>query len=239
MAEGVARTGYSPERITVVPNACDLEMFARNSIRCRLLDELQPALGSRPVVLYCGTLGYINGLSYLVHVAEHTREIAPEIAFLVVGSGAEYQKVREQASTRGVLDRNFFMRPSVPKQEVPSLFERASVTMSTVIDVPALWDNSANKFFDSLAAGRPIVINHGGWQADILRRSGAGFAIPVQDPKAAARQLADFTRDPSRLDLASKAARRLAIDEFDRDRLVRRLISIVESVCGKPDTAAQ
>jgi glycosyltransferase involved in cell wall biosynthesis len=184
-------------------------------------------------VLYCGTLGHVNGLSYLVRVARYTLEVAPDIALLVVGSGAEYQKVRAVAAACGVLDKNFFLRPAVPKQEVPSLFERAAVTTSTVIDVPALWDNSANKFFDSLAAGRPIVINYGGWQADLLARSGAGFSVPVRDPRTAANQLAAFVRDSRRLEQAGLAARRLAIQKFDRKQSATQLMSIIESICGR------
>lgn len=233
MAAGVARAGFPPDRITVIPNACDLELFSQPSVPSRTLSELEPTLGSRPLVLYCGTLGLVNGTSYLVHVAEHALRLDPAIAFLVVGDGAERDLVRAAAVAAGVLDKNFFMRPPVPKAEVPALLQRATVATSTVIDVPALWDNSANKFFDALAAGRPVVINHRGWQADLLNQSGAGFAVSPDDPAAAARRLVEFMRDPARLEHSGLAARRLAVEQFDRDLLAARLIAVLDAVANK------
>jgi hypothetical protein len=42
-------------------------------------------------------------------------------------------------------------------------------------------DNSANKFFDSLAAGRSIAINYGGWQAELLSSTRAGVVLDPVD----------------------------------------------------------
>lgn len=232
MAAGVARAGYPAARITVIPNACDLALFSQPPRQSALLRELHGELGSRPVVLYCGTLGLVNGTSYLVRMAEEARRVDPEIAFLLVGDGAERDLVRSTAASCGVLDRNFFMHGPVPKLEVPALHARSTVAVSTVIDVPELWDNSANKFFDALAAGRPVMINHRGWQADLLDQSGAGLIVSPNDPGQAARELIAFVRDADRLERAGIAARRLAVERFDRDRLAGQLIAVLESVAA-------
>ena len=39
-------------------------------------------------------------------------------------------------------------------------------------------NNSANKFFDGLASGKPIMINYGGWQSKLIKKNNAGFTIP-------------------------------------------------------------
>ncbi|NLG52110.1 MAG: glycosyltransferase family 4 protein, partial [Chloroflexi bacterium] len=99
----------------------------------------------------------------------------------------------------------------------------ATVATSTVIDVPALWANSANKVFDAFAAGRPVAINHEGWQAGLLRESRAGLVLPADDPRAAAQLLAAFLADRDRLAQAGQAARRLAETRFSRDLLFEEL----------------
>jgi glycosyltransferase involved in cell wall biosynthesis len=232
MAAGVVQTGYPEAQITVVPNACDLELFSQPQRQCALFKELANTLGSRPIVLYCGTLGLVNGVSFLARVAKHALQIDPEIAFLVVGDGAERELVRSIASSCGVLDRNFFMRPPVPKIEVPALHARCTVATSTVIDVPELWDNSANKFFDALAAGLPVMINHCGWQAELLRQSGAGIVVSPHDPREAANELFSLLHDARRLAGARLAAKSLAIEQFDRERLADKLIAVLESVAA-------
>ena len=49
---------------------------------------------------------------------------------------------------------------------------------SFVIPIQELWANSANKFFDTLAAGRPILINYKGWQKDVIINEKIGYVLP-------------------------------------------------------------
>jgi len=92
-----------------------------------------------------------------------------------------------------------------------------------------MWNNSANKFFDGLAAGRPIAINYQGWQANVLERSKAGIVLPPSDPQGAAARLKEFLSSEERLEEASIAARRLAEQEFDRDLLFERFQATILS----------
>jgi hypothetical protein len=73
-----------------------------------------------------------------------------------------------------------------------------------------MWNNSANKFFDALAAERPIMINHEGWQADLIRETGAGLVVPPTDAVQAARMLHNFLSEPDRATRAGQAAFHLA-----------------------------
>lgn len=95
------------------------------------------------------------------------------------------------------------------------------------------WNNSANKFFDALAAGKPIAINYGGWQADLLQHIGAGIVLPPEDIEQAARLLADFVQDTDRLHKASTVARDLAHTRFSRDRLAAQLETVLRSTAAQ------
>lgn len=228
MARAIAGTGYPSECISVIPNSSDLELFdsgARDRARVR---TRLPWLGDRPLVLYAGTLGIINGVDYLARVAAAAAEMDEGVRFLVVGDGARATAVKREAERLGALDRNFFMLPSMPKREVPALFAAADLVCSLFIDLEAMWANSANKFFDGLAAGRPVVINYGGWQADLLRRSGAGLILDPQDSSSAAAVLVRRIRDRQWLDEASAAALRLAREDFDRDSLASQLERVLK-----------
>ena len=90
--------------------------------------------------------------------------------------------------------------------------------------------NSANKFFDALAAGRPVAINYGGWHRDLLARSGAGIALAAAT-RAAARSSwprSSPTPPPSRGPVPRRA--RLAATRFDRDALAAEFASVLERV---------
>jgi glycosyltransferase involved in cell wall biosynthesis len=227
MAAGVRAYAVPAHRVSVIPNCCDVDRFGDQVTTPDLFLEMHPELRDRRVVLYPGTLGRVNGVDYVVALAAATREIDPKVAFVVMGSGGQDSLVRELASTRGVLNRNFFIYPPMSKGLVPSAFAAADVCLSVVIDVPALRDNSANKFFDALAAGRPIAINHEGWLADLIRNHGIGVVLPAQDMTAAAAQLVGSMAHWRSSSQVHKNARDLAMSAFDRDQLAAGLEGVL------------
>ncbi|NJL93383.1 MAG: glycosyltransferase family 4 protein [Anaerolineae bacterium] len=230
MAQGVRQKAAPATPVSVVPNSSDIHFF---SVSPRHGDQVRLALGltpEQPLVVYTGSFGYVNGLGYLVEVATHLQRLNPAVHFLLVGDGAEREKIRQQAEACGVLDRNLTLWEPVPKNQVPAILAAASLATSTVIPREPLWNNSANKFFDALAAGKPIAINHGGWLADLIHSWACGVVLPAEDPAAAALALADFLADEARVTHAGQQAARLARSHFDRDQLARQVEGILSSV---------
>ena len=232
MKDGVVARGVPAELVSVIPNGCDRELFDVPPEAGEAFRRRHPWLGSRPLVTYAGTLGIVNGVAYFARLAAEVRRIAPEVRFLVVGSGKEEATVRRTAAELGVLDETFFMLRSIPKREVPACLSATDLAASLFIDLPALWTNSANKFFDALASGRPLLINYEGWQAELLRRTGAGLVVPPADPRRGAEELCAFLRDPTRVSSARRAAGELAAGPFDRDRLADELLKVLERAVG-------
>lgn len=228
MRDGVVKAGFPSARVEIVPNSCDVDLFDVSPELGVEFRKSLPWLGAHPLVVYAGTFGALNRVSYLAEVAAEMVRIDPAVRFVVVGDGSEQGIVRERARTLGVLDRNFFMLPPLPKLRMPALLSAATITTSLFGPIQEMWVNSANKFFDGLAAGRPVAINYGGWQAEVLGRSGAGIRLDEASYADAARQLADFIGSPSRLAKARKAARELAIQEFGRDQLADRLEGVLQ-----------
>jgi glycosyltransferase involved in cell wall biosynthesis len=227
MAAGVAAHGFPPERISVIPNGCDTDLFAVAPAQVQRLRDQYPWLGSRPLVLYAGTFGVVNGIDYLVRVAARMWDLDPDVRFLLLGDGRTFDDVRRLAQQLGVLDKNLFMMTGVPKSSMPAILGATTISTSVFLPLTGMQDNSANKFFDALAAGRPVAINYGGWQAELLRSSGAGTVLDPQDVDAAADQLAGVIRDEVWLARAGQAARRMADERFDRDLLFAQFESVL------------
>ena len=64
------------------------------------------------------------------------------------------------------------------KSELSQLYFECDIGSSFVINIKELWANSANKFFDTLAAGKPVLINYGGWQKDKIIKENIGYVLP-------------------------------------------------------------
>jgi glycosyltransferase involved in cell wall biosynthesis len=230
MKEGVVRRGYLEKKAHIIPNSCDLELFQVPHSAGEEFRSKNEWLGDRPLVVYTGAFGRINGVKYLAYLAAAVGNLAPEVSFLSVGNGYEYDLVAALAKNLGILNENFFMMNAIPKNEMPALLSAATMATSLFIDLPEMWANSANKFFDALAASCPIAINYGGWQADLIEETGVGLVLPPKDIAKAAQLLVSALKDKNWQDRASAAALKLAKARFDRNNLAKQLENLLLSV---------
>ena len=225
MKRDIVTQGVDHEKIHVIPNGADIEAFGsakETSIRDKY-DWLQ----NRPLVVYTGTVGRIHGVSYIVEVAAYMQHMAPQVRFLIVGEGSELRRVKREAYQAGVLNKTLFMMPRIPKKEIASVLESASMAFSTVTSKKELWANSANKFFESLSSGTPIAINYGGWQANVLSTYDVGVRLPTKNVGTAAEKLMHCLNDQEWLDAAGHRARELAAQMFNYDNLAEHLESVL------------
>ena len=228
MKDGVCRTGYSPKSVTVIPNSCDVDLFNDPELDGEKFRASYDWLGKRPLVVYTGTLGHINGVDFLVDVANQMLEINAEVRFLIVGDGVELEKVRNRAIETGTLNMNLFIKPQVTKKEIATIIKTADVATSLFVDLKEMWANSANKFFDALAAGKPVMINYGGWQADLIKNNQIGIVVKPNEPKKAAIQLSQLLSNEKRLLQYSEASYELGRSQFNRDKLAENLLKVLE-----------
>ena len=234
MRDGIAQVGYPRQQIAVIPNSSDNHEFGVNLDKCGERFRLaRPWLGSRPLLIYPGTMGKVNGVSYLVDLARHLKEGWPDIRILLIGDGIERQVVEERARRENVLNVNLFIEAPVSKKEMPVIFAAADIICSLVIEVPVLQANSANKFFDALAAGKPLFLNYAGWQGQLLYTAECGIVSYRQSAEAGARLLAKHITDKDWLGQAGRNAKVMATELFDRDKLALQLSEVFSLVAAK------
>lgn len=228
MKDAVVETGYPADKVSVISNGCDLDVFGVPPEAGLKLRRSFPWLGERPLIVYLGAIGKVNGVDYLVRLAAETRLLDPDIRFVIIGEGKERPSVTAAARERGVLDENLFILGPLPKREAASWLSASDMTAALFTGPRVVWKDAVqNKFFDSLAAGRPVVNNFNGWQSQIAVEAGAGLILDPKDGALAARELVKVVRDREWLSRAGAAARALATGRFSRDRLVSQLEGVL------------
>jgi len=215
----------------VIPNASDNELFdSVDDIELEKFKDEYPVFRERKVVLYAGTMGMVNGLKYMVELAAEAIKHSQEVAFVIIGDGREREEVIGYAKTLKVLDRNLFVFAPMPKNRVICAMKAATIHTSFVIDKEVLWANSANKFFDALAAGRPIAINYKGWQARIIEENEAGIVMSPASAECGAKQILELLSSGSQYNKMCENSKQLAKTQFDRNTLFSTLLAIMETL---------
>jgi glycosyltransferase involved in cell wall biosynthesis len=230
MRDSVVATGYPRERVAVIPNGCDLDLFADPDAGRRLREEFS-WLGRRPLLVFTGTFGIVTGMDYLVRVAAAISRIDSEVRIVAVGGGREFDRTRQLALDLGVLDKNLFLPGKLRRPEAVAWTHAADMTIALLTGPEVVWrDAVQNKFFDSLAAGKPVANNFRGWQSELAVGAGAGLIVSASDVDAAAGDLVRALRDREWLDKAGRAARELGGTQFNRDSLAIELERILLEV---------
>lgn len=229
MCKGVQDTGYNADKIFNIPNSCDIEKFSLDkSVGVKKRIELQFDVDDK-LILYAGTLGLINDVGYLVKLASHLKTMNEKIKFLIFGEGFEKKKLIKMAKNLGCLQNNIFFYDPVPKKEIPKLFSAVQLSVSCFLPLKEMEANSANKFFDTIAAGKPIVINYGGWQKKLIRKHDIGIVLNRNFQKSA-ENLLKIINDRNELKRMGGNALDLAKSEFSRDILYAKLISVLSTL---------
>ncbi|HYF22793.1 MAG TPA: sugar transferase [Caulobacteraceae bacterium] len=226
--DGVARTGYSRERIDLIPNGCDLELFDA-AVQVRPADLFPGRIGANDfVAVFAGAHGKANGLDAAVAAARLLQERGrADVKLLLIGTGSE--KARLVGEAEGL--QTLVFADSVPKSKLAGLLRGADMGLQLLANVPAFYDGtSPNKFFDYLAAGRPVLINYPGWLARTVAEEGAGWAVPPGDAEAFAEALIAAADDRNEARRSGQAARALAENRFARADLAAALVRALEGV---------
>ena len=231
MKDGIIDTGIKESKITVIPNGSDIELFNINSkTDNRFIAQNDWIDADKDIIIYSGAIGRVNGLSYMAFMAAEMINLNPNVIFCIIGDGIEKDKINLLAKKLGIINKNFYLIPQMSKTKLSKILSISSVLTSFVINKKILWNNSANKFFDALASGKPIMINYEGWQADILNQYSAGIVVPPDDPIAAAKKLNNLLEDKKQLQSFGQAGLELAKTVFNRNELYKSFENVLLEV---------
>jgi glycosyltransferase involved in cell wall biosynthesis len=223
MVDGVIAEGVDPQRVHMVPNSCDLDLFSPGPKDAELVERL--GLAGKFVVGYAGAIGPSNDVEHNVPEAARTllargRE---DIVFLIAGDGKSYPQL--ESVTRDL--PNVRLIGTLPKAEIPRLTRTADTLLVLFADKPILATNSPNKFFDGLATGRPMIVNSDGWTRGLVEDHSAGAYFPATNGAALAdviERLADHPDERARIGVNARA---LAEAQFSRDLLAAKVLSVL------------
>jgi glycosyltransferase involved in cell wall biosynthesis len=219
--------------IEVIENISEIDRF---NVVYNTKTELlwaEYGISQRFTILYAGTFGKVNGIEYVIHLAEKILALDSSIAFVLVGDGAEKHNLVHMSKNRNVHNRNVYFLDPVPKGELAELYSVSSMGSSFVIPVQELWGNSANKYFDSFASAKPILINYGGWQAEEIKEKDVGYILPPRIDDINDKVIIDFinyTFDTQRLKNQSQNALKLAQDKYSLHLAVQKYIKVINRV---------
>jgi glycosyltransferase involved in cell wall biosynthesis len=229
MAKGIRDVlGDIPKPITVVPNCSDIDAFRPDVDGSDIRKKY--GWSDKTVFLHAGAMGQVNCLGFVIEIASRLKN-RKDIHFVLLGKGKEKQFLQKTSKVQGLKNVEFL--DFVPRAKLPCFFAACDVSMVIVNDCRIMEDNSANKFFDSLSSGKPVLLNYSGWQREILEENKAGFGCARWDKNEFEEKILYFNSHREKILEMGQNARRLAIEKFPRDKLAIQALETIASITGK------
>ena len=228
--EGVAARGYPADRISMIPNSCDLDLFVPSN---EPLDDARFGAADDFRLVFTGAHGRANGLDAVLDAAaELKRRGVRGVRFVFIGDGGRRVQLMERSRREGLDEMTCWVK-SIPKEELARILPRMNVGMMILKNLPAFYyGTSPNKFFDYIASGLPVLNNYPGWLAGLIEKHRCGSAIGPDDAAAFADAVLRLRENRNDLREMGRRARMLAEAEFSRDTLGERLVKVLEQVYG-------
>jgi len=219
----IAAHGIPTAKMSVITNGVDLELF-----QPRPREQARRALGlpEGMLVTYVGTHGMAHGLDLILDAAKRLADDG--IRFLLVGEGAEKERLKERAAAERMENVTFW--DQLPRDRVAQVYAATDLCLVLLRDLPLFRTVIPSKIFEFMGAGRPILTTVDGESRGIIERAGAGVFSPPENVDSLVDSIRALSRDPARLDRMGALGREFVQRSYSRPALAGRYLDVLSRV---------
>lgn len=230
----VAR-GIPADKVTVIPNAVDIEAFEPGGQPDEAL-KAHLGLAGAPVVGFIGSFYAYEGLDLLLAAMPAVLQARPEVRVLLVGGGPQDAALKAQAATLGLADKVVFTG-RVPHAEVQRYYDLVDVLAYPRHSMRLTELVTPLKPLEAMAQGRVLVASDVGGHKELIRDGETGRLFKAGDPAALAAALLDLLNRREQWPNLRAAGRRFVETERNWRVSVARYQTPYRHLAAKADSA--
>lgn len=231
MQEGVIKAGTPVEKTSMIPNMSKPDIFYPHEVNMDIVKQFEIDL-TKFNVIHFGMLAVANGLEYIVKAAIELKKRGDEsIQFLFMGEGAMQPMLEEMVKENDLHNVRFLGNYKVGV--VAEVTNCCDASITSFKNLPILATNSPNKLFDSLSAGKTIIVNSAGWTKDMVEKDNCGFYVDPEKPDMLADKLLEVKDNKPLLEEWGKNARKLSVEVYDKAKLSAQVADVLEETYRK------
>jgi colanic acid biosynthesis glycosyl transferase WcaI len=215
-------------KISVVENGVETDVFAPSSPEtiAALRQELNAE--RKFVVSYIGTMGNAHGLETLLDTAAQLQTQIPNVLLLLIGEGAEKQKIKAQAQSRNL--KNIRFLDQQPRERIPALISASDACLVLLKKTDVFKTVIPTKMLEFMACARPVILGVDGQARQIVEDAQAGLVIEPENAQALAGAIQQLVSEPQLgIRLGQKGREHIA-KYFSRAHTAERYIQVLQSM---------
>ena len=222
------------EKISIVPNGVETKMFSPRPANRALLQSF--GAEKRFVVAFIGTIGLAHGLETLVSAAEALQQTEPGVLFVVVGEGADRERVCKIAGAKQL--KNIQFVPQQPREKIPDYIAASDACLVLLRKSQVFETVIPTKMLESMSCGRPVILGLKGQALEIINRAQAGICIEPEDPAALCDAVLKLRTDAQLRCALGSNGREYILRNLSREQTSTAYLEILKGMLGGVDMLA-
>ena len=186
--------GIAPERVTVIPNAVNIENFTVGQLPDVNLAKYL-GLEGKLLLGFIGSFYAYEGLSVLLQALPKMLSRNPDIRVLLVGGGSQAKELKVLATQLGIEDKVIFTG-RVPHEQVQRYYNLIDVLVYPRLKMRLTDLVTPLKPLEAMAQGRLVVASDVGGHLELIRDGETGILFKAGDPDALALKVLDLLSRP-------------------------------------------
>lgn len=226
MMEGVVKAGTPKEKVCVIPNMSKPTEFYPHVPSSEIIARFGLQMDKFNIIHF-GSMGVANGLMYIIETAKLLQDDHIEdVNFIFLGDGATLPQLQKAVENYKLTNVQFLGSHNM--SVVSEIVNCCDVSITSFLDLPILYTNSPNKLFDSLSAGKPIIVNSAGWTKELVEKEHCGCYVDPNNPHDFMKKILKIKNEKELLQKWGENARRISEEIFNKDSLSKRMAEVVE-----------
>ena len=228
----VRRWRIPEEKIAIVENGVEAGLFTPQPPADDQALRRQLCAEGKFLICYVGTMGMAHGLETLLAAAAQLQQENSNVLFLLIGEGAEKERIKTLAESRGLTNVHFLDQQ--PRERIPAFISASDASLVLLKKTDVFKTVIPTKMLEFMSCARPVILGVDGQARQIIEDAGAGLVI---EPENAAELVGAIQQLAANRDLGStlgKKGREYILRNFSRDQTAERYIQILEKVVASP-----
>lgn len=221
------------EKILIVENGVETELFAPASIETR--KQLRIALGvdGKFLVSYIGTMGNAHGLEILLAAAEQLQAERANIDFLLLGEGAEKQRIKSLAQSRNLANIHFLDQQ--PREKIPAYISASDACLVLLKKTDVFKTVIPTKMLEFMSCARPVILGVEGQAKQIVEEAQAGIAIEPENAEQLVGAIQQLVANPELATALGQRGREHILQHFSRGRTAQKYVEVLTNMLREGD----
>jgi PEP-CTERM/exosortase A-associated glycosyltransferase len=205
LRKDIVARGIPAQKVTVIPNAVDIDDFSVGGARDVALAE-QLGLAGKAVLGFIGSFYAYEGLNVLLDALPAMLAANPDIRVLLVGGGPQDAALKAQAQRLGVAGQVVFTG-RVPHSEVQRYYNLVDVLVYPRLKMRLTDLVTPLKPLEAMAQGRVLVASDVGGHGELIEDGKTGVLFEAGNPRALAEKTLALLAEPQRWPALRQAGR--------------------------------